>query len=320
MEFYGIKNTLEELKNRKEIYLEEMAGAFLDLCRDVRRDTGIVAAKLPVEDAEEAALALCQMGQMYLAILNDQADVLMATEKKELLLQMEQKIQEQTRQLNDANAAISALEQKKKELAQKEKEAAIKEAQKEKLQKECEEIQRKIGEQAEIDVETWTGEKGRLEKQYEDQQEKIKQIQAEKEKLETQEADAKKQLSELTQQVNQKKKEVQDLKKKYKLRQEERTQLLQKESELTQKLENIDLEKENERIEEAQRYANVMMGAWNVASEQLMIHKKIHNLDELEREMSGKRQRIEEAVEIYRRRIGYVIHVLEEGLEEGGEE
>lgn len=316
MKFYGTKNTLQELENRDEIYVEEMAGLFLDLCRDVREDTGVLAAKLPVADAEAAALLLCQMGQMYLAILKDQADVLMETEKVEMLRQIEQKIQDRNQQIKEASEAVLNLEQKKQELSQKERELSGKKEQKEQLKRECEKLKGEIEDQGEIDLAAWKEEKKRLEGENEGKKGQIETIRAQEEELKRQGKQLREELDEKTRQVEQKKKEVGDLKKKCELREKEKEQLCQREKELEEKLGEIDFQKENERIEEAQRYADVMLGAWNAASEQLVIYKKIDNLEELEKEMSGKRRRIEEALEVYRTRMEYVIQSLEEGEEE----
>lgn len=316
MKFYGTKNTLQELENRDEIYVEEMAGLFLDLCRDVREDTGVLAAKLPVADAEAAALLLCQMGQMYLAILKDQADVLMETEKVEMLRQIEQKIQDRNQQIKEASEAVLNLEQKKQELSQKERELSGKKEQKEQLKRECEKLKGEIEDQGEIDLAAWKEEKKRLEGENEEKKGQIETIRAQEEELKRQGKQLREELDEKTRQVEQKKKEVGDLKKKCELREKEKEQLCQREKELEEKLGEIDFQKENERIEEAQRYADVMLGAWNAASEQLVIYKKIDNLEELEKEMSGKRRRIEEALEVYRTRMEYVIQSLEEGEEE----
>ena len=122
MNFEGTQSTIQVLKERKIIYAEEMTGLFLDICRDIQSEMEIAPAKLPVGDAEEAALRLCQMGNMYRYILERQKDVLFSTQKKEQLQQLDQTIAQQVKKLKSIQKEIERYSKKKGELESEERE------------------------------------------------------------------------------------------------------------------------------------------------------------------------------------------------------
>lgn len=106
MEFYRTKSTLEAFKERDQIYAEEMAGLFLDICRDIREETGMAAAKLPVGEPEKFALRLSQMGEMYRYLLKEQEAVLQDTQRRKTLAELRQ----------ETEIMVSRTKEKKKEM------------------------------------------------------------------------------------------------------------------------------------------------------------------------------------------------------------
>lgn len=316
MKFQRMHSTMEALREREAMYAEDMAGLFLDLCRDIQDEMQIAASKLPVHDAEAAALSLCQMGNLYLYMIKAQESTLALTEKTEQLEQLMRKVQEKTARFAQAEKEGVELKKIREQLLTQEAEQKRQEEENAKQRAQCEVLRRKLDSQETVDLAAWEREKEALQGEYERQREQTACFQREKEELEEEEKQLRQNLLEVTAQVEGKKREVAQLEQKWEWREREREELNETGIRLQEKLENLDFSKETAYIEDAERYAARMIEAWNAASRKIGIIKQSKGLDDLETEMNARRQQMEKGIESYRERMEHVICALEEAWEE----